>query len=189
MNEVQNDLSEDKTGHFLPVLIPTAAVLLRRTQTAMGLLHDVVQESLAEYWYERSKKWRTEGVDASIFFCTYAIEANSNHYRALNMRGFLKYSISRCYEAIFDFDQAIEIAPDYINSYIMRGKSKYIIEDYQGALQDFNRVIELDPLGTMHMIHETYFDRQDVKVKLGDITGAKIDQGKARELCGLPRLP
>lgn len=39
----------------LPALQPTQALVLRRTQTTLGLLRDVVQESSAKYWYEQGK--------------------------------------------------------------------------------------------------------------------------------------
>lgn len=39
----------------LPALQPSANVVLRRTETTLGLLRDVVQESSAEHWYERGK--------------------------------------------------------------------------------------------------------------------------------------
>lgn len=35
----------------LPALLPQAALVLRRTQTTLGLVRDVVQESSAMYWY------------------------------------------------------------------------------------------------------------------------------------------
>ncbi|RZK27504.1 MAG: hypothetical protein EOO61_23350, partial [Hymenobacter sp.] len=40
----------------LPALLPSTSVILKRTQTAVGLLRDMVQESSADYWYEQGKK-------------------------------------------------------------------------------------------------------------------------------------
>ncbi|WP_375415999.1 tetratricopeptide repeat protein [uncultured Hymenobacter sp.] len=40
----------------LPAIIPSAALVLYRTQTTLGLLRDVVQESSGNYWYQRGKK-------------------------------------------------------------------------------------------------------------------------------------
>lgn len=42
-----------QSGSNLPALIPSASLVLRRTQTTLGLLHEVVQESSADYWFER----------------------------------------------------------------------------------------------------------------------------------------
>ena len=42
-------------GSNLPAAIPPTHLVLRRTEGALGLLRDVVQESSAEYWYERGK--------------------------------------------------------------------------------------------------------------------------------------
>lgn len=39
----------------LPALIPPAALVLRRIDSAIGLMRDVVQESSAEYWYEKGR--------------------------------------------------------------------------------------------------------------------------------------
>lgn len=39
----------------LPAIIPPAALVLRRIDSAIGLMRDVVQESSAEYWYEKGR--------------------------------------------------------------------------------------------------------------------------------------
>ena len=44
---------DDSVNFQLPATVPTAAIVLQRTQTTLGLLRDVVQESSAKAWFER----------------------------------------------------------------------------------------------------------------------------------------
>lgn len=55
MSEPTNQPSSASSASTLPVLVSSTATVLRRTQTTLGLLREVVQESSAEYWYERGK--------------------------------------------------------------------------------------------------------------------------------------
>ena len=45
---------DDDTRH-LPAPLPPVSLVLQRTQSSLGLLREVVQESSAEYWCERGK--------------------------------------------------------------------------------------------------------------------------------------
>jgi outer membrane protein assembly factor BamD (BamD/ComL family) len=65
-------MNPDQTPAHLPALLPPTATLLHRTQGALGLLRDVVQESSAEYWYERGKAAmaREEWDEATVLFHT-----------------------------------------------------------------------------------------------------------------------
>lgn len=40
----------------LPALLPPVSLVLQRTQLAIGLLRDVVEESSSTYWYEKGKR-------------------------------------------------------------------------------------------------------------------------------------
>ena len=40
----------------LPAITPLASLVMHRMQTSLGLLHEVVQESSEDYWYEQGKK-------------------------------------------------------------------------------------------------------------------------------------
>ena len=67
----------------LPVLIPSATALVRRTQTTLGLLRDVVQESSADYWYELGKKANeAENWVNAISNLRICFEHDKNHWRA-----------------------------------------------------------------------------------------------------------
>lgn len=52
---IEQDENQSSTPN-LPALIPSSSLILNRTQTAIGLLRDVVQESSAEYWYKLGEK-------------------------------------------------------------------------------------------------------------------------------------
>ena len=74
---------EEQDASHLPTLIPPASLLLQRIQTTVGLLHDVVLESSAEYWYGMGKKaYLTNqlGVaEASLRSC---LERDSDYWQA-----------------------------------------------------------------------------------------------------------
>lgn len=67
----------------LPALVPSAALVLRRTQTTQGLLRDVVQESSAEYWFRRGRAAEAEDQWAEAAH-TYrqCVERDAEHWRA-----------------------------------------------------------------------------------------------------------
>lgn len=75
--------SDQAPASHLPAPLPSPAALLHRTQATLGLLRDVVQESSAEYWYERGKAamTREEWEDAASAFKT-CIMRDSDHWRA-----------------------------------------------------------------------------------------------------------
>lgn len=52
--DTQNSKRPDARN--LPALLPPGSLVLRRAEMSLGLLREVVQESSAEYWYERGKK-------------------------------------------------------------------------------------------------------------------------------------
>ena len=86
--------SKGPDARHLPSLLPPASLLLRRSQTTLGLLRDVVQESSAEYWYERGKK-ASEGEDwiaaSYAFECCLALDS-------LHWRGQLQLSATYAYQ-------------------------------------------------------------------------------------------
>lgn len=45
--------TDQRSSTSLPALLPPVTLLIQRTQTTLGLLHNVVEESSAHYWYER----------------------------------------------------------------------------------------------------------------------------------------
>lgn len=55
-NEDNQQPYAENNPRNLPARLPSSSLILHRTQLAVGLLRDVVQESSAEYWYERGKK-------------------------------------------------------------------------------------------------------------------------------------
>ena len=67
----------------LPTLLPSASLVLRRTQGALELLRNVVQESSAEYWYERGKAASAaeDWAEAGYSF-RQCLLRNSQHWKA-----------------------------------------------------------------------------------------------------------
>jgi hypothetical protein len=68
MSERINQPTGSNISSNLPTLASSTVSLLHRTQTVVELLRDVVQESSAEYWYERgTKATEREEWDEAIF--------------------------------------------------------------------------------------------------------------------------
>ncbi len=75
--------SERLASQNLPSLQPSAVIVLQRTQTTLGILRDVVQESSAEYWYRRGKEAAmTEEWPAAIHAFRRCLNCDSQHWRA-----------------------------------------------------------------------------------------------------------
>lgn len=55
MNEDNNLPPNNGVRANLPARLPSASLVLNRTQSTLGLLQDVIQESSAEYWNDRGK--------------------------------------------------------------------------------------------------------------------------------------
>ena len=69
-------------SNSLPVPVPSTNTLIRRTQTTLGLLRDVVQESSAEYWYERGKAASATGNWAeSAYAFSQCVSLSQKHWR------------------------------------------------------------------------------------------------------------
>ncbi len=66
----------------LPALLSPVSLVLQRTQLAVGLMRDVVQESSAEYWYEQGKKAITavEWAEAAWAFGR-CVNLDTKHWR------------------------------------------------------------------------------------------------------------
>ena len=72
----------DTNDNNVPAPVPAANALIRRTQTTLGLLQEVVRESSAEYWYERGKmaSAREEWEEAQYSF-DLCLKLDYNHWR------------------------------------------------------------------------------------------------------------
>lgn len=82
MSDPLYNLAEQNTS--VPAIIPSAALVLRRTQTTLGLLRDVVQESSVDYWYGRGKEANVTnewaGAGYSFGQC---VRLDAAHWRAI----------------------------------------------------------------------------------------------------------
>lgn len=73
----------DYSQQNLLALWQPANFVLNRMRTALGLLHDVVQESSADYWYERGRKVLSVGErDEAIYAFELCIKLAAEHWRA-----------------------------------------------------------------------------------------------------------
>lgn len=105
---LDNSTPENATSSTsLPVLAPSTNTLIRRTQTTLGLLRDVVQESSAKYWYELG---REESIEERWKEAEYAfnrcLNCDSKHWRAALQ---VTHTLARLYQyeaAAFALQQA-----------------------------------------------------------------------------------
>ena len=71
------------TGANLLAIIPSASLVMHRTKTTLGLLRDVVQESSANYWYEKGKRAiKVEEWDEAQAMLERSLILNALHWRA-----------------------------------------------------------------------------------------------------------
>ena len=83
--------------------------------------------------------------------------------------------------AFGSLDQCLRLKPDYSPAYFHRGWLKqFVKKDPEGALADYTQAIKLDPKAQTSV--GAYWLRSKLKEAKGDLTGAKQDQDKAREL-------
>ena len=68
------------SSSILPALVPSASLLLYKTQTTLGLLREVVQESSAVYWYERGKTAYSSNDFVMAEFCFHSCLEHDNDY-------------------------------------------------------------------------------------------------------------
>lgn len=67
----------------LPALLPPVSLELRRMESTLAVLSDVVQESSAEYWYERGKAANeVEKYDDAAWCLQECLTRESQHWRA-----------------------------------------------------------------------------------------------------------
>ena len=85
--------------------------------------------------------------------------------------------------AIRNLNKAIELDPSNGLYFYNRGTVKKMIQDFEGAIQDLTSSIDLETKDIkFNFIKEAYFNRAMSKFHLQDLTGAKKDNEKAREL-------
>ena len=154
----------------LPARLPVATALMQRTQTTLGLLRDVVQESSAEYWYNQGMSARTiNEVELAIFAFKKCLLFNPMHWKsslhlsallsreenelkkitALYLKSMSNNTFGYYDISLVDLDYIIKISPGSLYSYIERGLAKwYGLKDSEGAIRDFDCVIELSKFDT-----------------------------------------
>jgi tetratricopeptide (TPR) repeat protein len=86
------------------------------------------------------------------------------------------YSLKRYSEAIPYYDKVIELDPMNAPAYNDRGLSKTFTGNYNEAIRDFSKAIELK---TLSSLENTYENRADAHVKLGEYDKAIADYGAA----------
>ena len=137
----------DPTPH-LPALLPPTTTLLHRTQTTLGLLREVVQESSAEYWYERGIKYsKEEEWEDAIDAFERSIAINNSDAKVHLKIGWCKTWLGDYTGALADYDRAIELAPSYW-AFHDRASAKEVLGDFSGAQIDRQSAYSLNRLQT-----------------------------------------
>jgi tetratricopeptide (TPR) repeat protein len=87
--------------------------------------------------------------------------------------------LGRYRPAIADCDRAIELDAKYAKAVATRGvlRVKAGRKEWKKALEDFDRSIELAPRASL-----TYYNRGDLKRKMGDLVGARVDFERTLQL-------
>lgn len=115
--------------------------------------------------------------DMAIVDIKRAIELNPDFAVAYNIRGNSYAGKGNHDQAIEDYTKAIELKSDIAAPYFNRGKSYLNKGEYNLAIANFTEAIELDP-----NYIKAYKERAVAYEKTGDLTKAKEDSEKAKEL-------
>ncbi|WP_223649678.1 tetratricopeptide repeat protein [Hymenobacter psoromatis] len=181
--EFQTLLSEDEGLHSsTPAIVPSVNLILQRTQTTVGLLREVVQESSAEYWYERGRaKYELKDDLGALDDYDKAIDIDNSKSDFYAERASAKCCLGNYMGAISDYDTAISLNPQDAALYFWRGNIKSSLIHNREALKE--AVIDISNaigLGYKRK-YDAYMQRASVKHEMGDIAGAAADSAKARE--------
>ncbi len=95
-----------------------------------------------------SKAINAGNYDEAISYADQAIQIDSNHAEAYNLRGVARYNkndkdLSK--KAIEDFDRAITLKPDFPVAYTNRGNAKVDLGLYDSDINDQNMALRLSP--------------------------------------------
>lgn len=182
----------------LPAPLPSPAALLHRTQAALELLRDVVQESSAEYWYERGKAASvSEKWDDAYYSLVYAIKLDPTFEKKalpvllFKSGGFIDKvnqlpdetpnrhheCVAMLEKGIICCDIVIRMKPDYSDAFRLRGDTKSKLGKFNEALDDYNHAISLAPLS-----FHAFYGRAKVKDLMGDRVGSMADVGTAEAI-------
>ncbi|MFP4469626.1 MAG: tetratricopeptide repeat protein [Bacteroidales bacterium] len=82
--------------------------------------------------------------EASILFCTRALEIDNTMSDAFFLRGFNHYTLENYREAIRDFSATIYLDDTFLDAYLYRAKCKQATNNFIGAVKDFNKARELN---------------------------------------------
>ncbi len=104
---------------------------------------------------------------------------------AYKSRGYWKvWEINDYLSGLADLSYAIKLNPIYFDAYYERAYSHYLIRKYESALEDVNTAIDLALVLGSDSSH--YRLRADIKKKMNDNYGAKLDNLKSHEIDTIP---
>lgn len=115
MSEKEQTNGSKKESNLPAVLSPTHLVL-RRTEGVLGLLHDVVQESSAKYWYERGIKAKNAEIwEEGVICFSRCIDISNFNQKFYSERAHCKERLKDWEGAASDYFKALELAPTYLD--------------------------------------------------------------------------
>lgn len=149
----------------------------RAKKRAEYILENITQKNTDAFNFAALCCWLINNNQQAFYYSNRALEIDSTHIGALNIRGSVKYENHQYQEAIRDFDRAIELNPNDGTSYMNRANSKDDLGYHSEAILDYNKAIELLP-----DYYLVYLNRGVAKNRIGDFKGALIDYNKSIEL-------
>ena len=115
--------------------------------------------------------------DKAITDCDAALEVNPENEDAHGYRALAKFKLKDYRGTAADADEAIARGDNAEIVYYVRGASYLEIERFDEALRDANKVVDMKPESSAN-----YLLRARVYAKMGELTKAKADFERAREL-------
>jgi hypothetical protein len=94
------------------------------------------------------------------------------------LRGWVKFGLEDYVGCLSDMNRCLEFGyHDSVNVFLYKAKSKRFLDDVYGGILEINKAIDISPKAGV-----LYLMRGEMKLKLGDKTGACLDWSKSGEL-------
>ena len=99
----------------------------------------------AQAYYGRGLAYdKLEDFDSAIKNYSYAIEINSNYWKAFYNRGCVYFDLKKYELAIKDFSKAIEINPNESGAYLIRGHAKIKLGKIEDGYRDIRKSYKIN---------------------------------------------
>ncbi len=171
----------------LSVWQPSTIAVFQRTKTTLGILREVVQESLAEYWFEKGIAARiASNTEEAIRAFSHCLELDPNHWKGtlhLSVLSIKKSEQTELLDAEFlqvlcryfydekatlwaleKLNGLVVAWPDNLDYYNERGLlNGKALANYQASIRDFDIISELVNFSTFH--HPAIVERYKWKAR------------------------